>query len=110
APTSRYGTPQDFMYLVTVQVVDEVHEVLRGAVAGGGRKVPRGLVTPGAVERMLHDGQELDVGKAGAKDVLGQERGQLAVGQRAVALLGHPPPGAEVDLVDGDGRAQGVVA
>ncbi len=33
---------------VLVQVVDQVHEVLRRAVAAGGREVAGGLVAPGA--------------------------------------------------------------
>ena len=49
---------------VLVQVVDQVHEVLRRAVARGGREVSRGLVSPGTVKRMLHDGQELDMGES----------------------------------------------
>ena len=33
-------------------------------------------------------------------------RGQLAIGQPAIAFLGDPHPGAEMDLVDRDGRSR----
>ena len=65
---------QDDADAVLVQVVDQIHEILRRAVAAGGGEVAGGLVAPGAVEGVLHDRQEFDVGEAQALDVLGQER------------------------------------
>src|SRR5260370_12301549 len=41
--------------------IDEFHELRRSAEAAGGGEVAERLVTPGAVERMLHDGEEFDV-------------------------------------------------
>src|SRR5262249_26372490 len=54
-----------------VQGVNEVHKILRGAVATGWRKKTRDLVAPGAVEGMLHDGQELDMREAQTLHILG---------------------------------------
>ena len=59
---------------VLVQVVDQVHEVLRRAEARSGSEVAGGLVSPGAVEGMLHHGQELDVGESHVADVFGELR------------------------------------
>ena len=50
---------------------------------------------------MLRDGQELDVGEAHRRHVVGELLGQLAVVEEAVAFFGHAPPRAEVHLVDG---------
>ncbi len=91
-----------------VQVVDEEHQILRRAEAAGGGEVAERLVAPGAVVRVLHDGEQLDVGEAQLLDVLGEEGGGLAVGEETVVFFRIPlvqdsPPGAEVDLVDGDG-------
>ena len=61
-----------------VQHVDEVHEVLRRAVARARREVAGALVAPGAVERVLHDRHQLDVREAHALHVVGQHRGDLA--------------------------------
>ena len=47
-----------------VEGVHEGHEVVGRAVAAGRRVVADGLVAPGAVERVLGDRQELDVGEA----------------------------------------------
>ena len=44
---------------MAVEVVDKVHEVGRGAVAGGGGKIPRHLIPPGAVERIFGDRHKL---------------------------------------------------
>ena len=96
----RRDPVEDHADPVLVEVVDEIHEILRSSVAARRREVPRGLVAPGAVERMLHDRQQLDVREAGRRHVLGQERRDLAVAERAVARLRQPPPRAEVHLVD----------
>ena len=60
--------------IVLVQVVDQEHQVLRRPVAAGGGEVAGGLIAPGAVEGMLHQRQELHVGEAAVRDVLGQFR------------------------------------
>ena len=57
---------------------------------------------------MLGDRQQLDMGEAHLLDVGDQARGEFAVGEVAVALLRHPGPRAQVDLVDRD-RAVAVV-
>ena len=44
-----------------VAAVHEVLEIVRRAEARRGREVADHLVAPGAGERMLHDGQQLDV-------------------------------------------------
>ncbi len=95
---------------VLVEVVDQVHQVLRGSVAAGGREVAGGLVAPGAVERVLHQGQELDVGEAHLVHVLGEQRGELPVVEEAFSGLPVPAPGPQVDLIDGHGSLQGVAS
>ena len=47
-----------------VQVIDEVHEIFRRAVAAGGREIPRGLVAPGFIQRMLHHRHQFHMRKA----------------------------------------------
>src|SRR5208282_6204943 len=44
-----------------VAAVDKLHEFSGGAVAAGGGEVANRLIAPGTVERMLHDGKQLDV-------------------------------------------------
>src|SRR5207237_4247794 len=55
---------EDHADAALVQEIDEVHEVLWRAVAAARHEVAGGLVAPRAEERVLHDGQELDVGEA----------------------------------------------
>ena len=76
-----------------VQPVDEVLEVVGGAEPRGGRVVPGDLVAPRRAVRVLHDGQQLDVGEPEVGDVVDQVLGQVAV-RHALA------PRAEVHLVD----------
>ena len=75
---------EDHADAVLVQLVDEVHEVLRRAVAAGRGEISGRLIAPRAVERMLHHRHEFDVREAhllhiGAKPC-GQSRGRSASG------------------------------
>ena len=69
---------------------------VRGSVSGGRSEVAGGLVTPGSVERVLGDREQLDVGEPGCDDVVGQLAGDCPVAAGLVA------PRAEVQLVDRD--------
>ena len=55
---------QDHAQTGVVRGVDKVAEVLRRAKARGGREQAQRLVAPGAVKRVLADGQQLQVGEA----------------------------------------------
>ena len=87
--------------------VDEARERRRVAVAAGRGEQPDRLVAPRAVERILRDRQQLEMGEAHLGDVGHQPLGELVVGEIAVALLGHAHPGAEMALVDRDRRVAG---
>ena len=93
---------------VLVQVVDQIHEILRRAVTRRGSEIARRLVSPGAVEGMLHDGQQFDVGESQLVHVVGEAGRDLAIGERAVVFFGDAHPGAEVHFVDRHGRVQRV--
>ena len=71
-----------------VQDVDEGAEVVGRAEAAGRREVADGLVAPGCVERMLADGQQLDVGVAHHLAVVGELAAQVLVGQEAIGSGG----------------------
>ena len=92
---------EDHADAVLVQRVDEVHEVLRRAVAAGRREVAGRLVAPRAVERVLHDRQELDVGEAHlaarTRPAAAPARGSVS---ERLPSSGHAAPRAEVHLVD----------
>src|SRR5712692_3179531 len=91
-----------------VAAVDKVHQVRGPAVAAGGGKVADRLVAPGAVERVLHHRQQLNVRVAHLLHVWDQRVGQLAVAQPAVALFPDAAPRAQVDLIDRNGRLEPV--
>ena len=93
---------------VLVQVIDQIHEVLRRAVAAGGGEVPGHLVAPRAVEGMLHHRHELDMRETEPAHVLREARRQLSVGEPAVVVVRHPHPRAQVKLVNGPGRLAGL--
>src|SRR5678815_1574242 len=43
---------------MSVEFVDQIHEVLRSSVIARGSKIPGGLVPPRAKKRVIHDGQK----------------------------------------------------
>ena len=90
--------------------VDEARERLGRPMPAGRREQADRLIAPGAVERKLRDREQLEVGEAHLLDVGHQPVGQLIVAEVAVAVLGHPHPGADVALVDRDRRLAGVGA
>ena len=86
------------------------HKAAQGgglAITGRWGKQMGGLVAPGAVERVLVNGHEFQVGKAQVHHV-----GQQAVGQRVPLQPGTigVAPGAHVHFVNAHGRVQGVGA
>jgi hypothetical protein len=80
-----------------VATVDEGHEVVREAVAGGRGEKPKRLIPPRAVKRMLRDGEKLDVRVSHLPDVGGEIVRQFPF---------LPLPRPEVDFVDRDGLLQ----
>src|SRR5216683_411568 len=104
----RWDPVENDRNVVLVQIVDEVHEILRRAVTRRGSEVTRGLISPGTVEGMLHDGKQFDVGESELIHVVGEAGRDLAISERTVVLFGDAHPGAEMNLVDRDGRVQRV--
>ena len=93
---------------LAVELVHEVHKVLRRAVAARGREKARDLIAPGAVVGVLRDGQQLNVGVVHLLAVVGQLVGHAAVvGEDLVLPLA---PGAQVHLVYGHGGVYRVPA
>ncbi len=86
-----------------VAPVDEGHEVDRSAVAGRRGEIPERLVSTGTVERMLRDGEKLDVGVSHLPDVGDELVRQLPVRQVAGPMPLLPFPRSEVHLVDRNG-------
>src|SRR5262249_34594460 len=54
-----------------VKVIHHVHEVLRRSIARGWRKVTGGLISPRAIERMLHNRQQFNMGELHTLHVFG---------------------------------------
>ena len=85
---------------VLVAKVDEVHEILRAAVAAGGGVIAHRLVAPTGRKRVLADRQQLQVRVAHLLAIIDQLMGQLAIAQPAVGIVAGPPPTAQVDFVE----------
>src|SRR6202166_4461719 len=70
-PVENYGDS------VLMQVVHQIHEILRRAITRCGCKIAGGLVSPGPVEGMLHYREKFNMGKPHASHVLGKARGKI---------------------------------
>ncbi len=99
---------QDHADAVLVEYVDQVHEVLRGAVAAGRSEEAGDLIAPGAKERVLHHRHEFNMGEAHFLHVSRQLRCQLTVRQRPMSFFRHAHPRTGMDFVNGQRRRQAV--
>ena len=97
---------QDDANPLLVEVVHQVHEILRRAVARSRREISRGLVAPRTVKRMLHDRHQFHVGEVHLLDVVCQAQRGFTIGQRTIAFLRNPHPGTEVNFVNRNRRLQ----
>src|ERR1043165_3320988 len=91
---------QDDADPVLVQIVNEKHKILRGAVATGRRKVAAHLIAPGAIKGMLHERQEFDMSKAHLLHIRSELRRDFSIRKPAIPLFWYAPPGTEVHFVD----------
>ena len=95
------GDPvHDHADVVTVQAVDKIGEILRAAIAGGGRVIARDLISPGGVVRELHQRHQFDMRITHLAAVVGQHVRKVAVLR---PLVGKALPGAGVHLVNAHG-------
>ena len=81
-------------------LIDEIHKIMRCAIAGGYGKITSYLIPPGAVERMLHHRHKLHMGIPHFGEIGNQLLRKLAIVEKV--LIGIPLPGAGVDLIDID--------
>src|ERR1700733_11947199 len=68
----RWHPIEDHAYAMGMQVVHEVHQILRRAIACRGREIAGRLISPGTVEGMFGDRHELDMRKTQCADILCQ--------------------------------------
>src|SRR6185437_715402 len=83
-----------------VKKIYKVHKVRWSAESASGRKVAGHLITPGAIERMLHDRHQLEVSETRVVKVIGEERSHLTIGEPSIAFLRHAAPRAEMRFID----------
>ena len=79
-------------------MVHEPHEVLRRTETGGGGKIPRALIAPGIVQRVLRHRQQLHGIVAHVGDIGRQLPGHVPVIKKVTVFM--PAPRAEMHLVN----------
>ena len=79
-------------------MVHEPHEVLRRTETGGGGKIPRALIAPGIVQRVLRHRQQLHGIVAHVGDIGRQLPGHVPVIKKVAVFM--PAPRAEMHLVN----------
>ena len=87
---------------------DEVHEILRRAIACGRREICGRLISPRSIERVLRYRHEFYVREAQGRSVFSERVRNLPVRQHA--LIVAPPPRAQMHLVDRHRRIERIAA
>ena len=95
---------QNDAYAGAMHGINEILKILRSTETAGGRIVSRYLVSPGAVEGMLHHGHQFHVGIAHLRQIGSQHIRDIAVVHIVFTIL-HGGivlrmPGAQMHLVD----------
>ena len=94
-----------------MKLVHKVHEVCRLTVSGCGRIVACYLISPGAVKRVLRNTDKLDVGVLHLLEILNNPVCELPVSiETILGSVGMFHPGADVALVDCNGKTVNVLA
>ena len=78
---------QDHADALAVHIIHKIHEILRRAIARGGRVVACHLIAPGLVQRMLHDRHQLHMGIAHILHIVRQHGGNLTIIIKLPGLL-----------------------
>ena len=92
-------------YAVFMQVVYEIHELFRCAIAGGRGKVSRHLISPGTVKWMFCNAHQLHMGIAHLFYISCQLMGCLCVCIKAVLFRPVPfTPGTQMHFVNAHGQ------
>src|SRR6516165_3816405 len=99
---------KDHTNAAAMKRIYQVAKIIGAAEARGRRKISAHLIAPGAGERMLHNGHQLDVREPHIRYIVDELLSHLTISKCAVLLLRHPAPGSEVDFVNRQRRAQGV--
>src|SRR5215210_215149 len=94
----------------SVTRVHQGNKILRRTKPTGGRIHAGRLITPRAVERMLHDGQKLDMGEAHIARILGKLLGELTVCEPLFSIIASTAPGTKMHFVNRNGSIQRVYA
>ena len=84
--------------VVLMTQVDQISKIIRAAITAGGGVIAGSLVTPGFVQRVLGNREQLNMRKAGFQHVGHQLIGQLPIGQPAPGTV--MAPGARMHLID----------
>ena len=97
---------QDHADTLLMHIVHEIHEVLRRTVARRGRIIPGHLITPGLIQRMLHDRHYLHMRVTHLFHIRSKHRGQFPVGiefPRVLRIRIRLPPASQMHLIDQQG-------
>ena len=81
-----------------MELIYQIHEVVRGAETAGGRKIAGTLIPPGGVQRMLSHRHQLYVGKPHFFHIGDQIGRNIPVAQKLI--IPGAPPGPQMDLID----------
>src|ERR1043166_3124579 len=83
-----------------MKMIDEETKIIGRTVASRRSVIRADLITPRRSVRMFFQRHKLDVRETVLFRVIGEQRSNLAIGQRSIVFLGHASPRSEMNLIN----------
>jgi len=94
---------QDYANPLLMKMIDKIAKIIWASVAAGRAEIACRLIAPGGIVGVLRDGEQLNMSITHLLEVAAEPFSQFSIVERAITLLRDTHPGAQMNLIDGDG-------
>src|SRR5690349_6410734 len=93
-----------------VEIIDQMHKILRRTVSACRSKIYGRLISPRTVKEMLRQRQEFNVGEAHFLNIFRKPWSDFPIAEPPVAVFRNTAPRAEMNFIDRNRRTERVAS